>query len=73
MNPFLNALLASIIVSLISLLGLFFIFINKKILNQLTLFLVSFAVGGLLGDAFIHLIPESFNFFEKIKNIVSLF
>ncbi len=25
------------------------------------LYLVSFAVGGLLGDAFIHLIPESFN------------
>jgi len=29
-------------------------------LRRITLFLVSFAVGGLLGDAFIHLLPESF-------------
>lgn len=29
-------------------------------LRNITLFLVSFAVGALLGDAFIHLLPESF-------------
>ena len=29
-------------------------------LKKLLLYLVSFAVGGLFGDALIHLIPESF-------------
>ena len=60
MSPFFASILAAIIVSLLSFLGIFFIFIKNKTLNQITLFLISFAIGGLLGDAFIHLIPESF-------------
>lgn len=65
MNPVINALIATIIVSFISLLGIFLVFINKKSLHQITLFLVSFAIGSLLGDAFIHLIPQSFKFFNQ--------
>ena len=33
---------------------------KKEKLERMTLFLVSFAVGGLFGDAFIHLLPESY-------------
>lgn len=49
-----------IIVSSVSLIGVFFLSLKENILKKLLIFFVSFAVGGLLGDAFIHLIPESF-------------
>lgn len=55
MNPVILSLLATIIVSSLSLLGL--------VLYRFRAFsfvLVSFAVGALLGDAFIHILPESY-------------
>ncbi|MDD5773269.1 MAG: ZIP family metal transporter [bacterium] len=48
------------IVSLISLIGIFFISLNEERLKFILLFMVSFSVGGLFGDAFIHLVPEAF-------------
>lgn len=65
MSPFVTSILSAIIISLISLIGIFFIFIKPKKINKITLFLVSFAIGALLGDAFIHLIPESFELIES--------
>jgi zinc and cadmium transporter len=53
------SLLSVFIVSCISLIGLFTITIKKETLNKMLLYFVSFSVGGLLGDAFIHLLPES--------------
>ena len=49
-----------LIVSLISFVGLFFISVNEKILKGIIFILVSFSVGALFGDAFVHLIPEAF-------------
>jgi len=65
MHPFYLSLIASLIISSISFVGLLLLLIRLKSIQKITLFLVSFAVGGLLGDAFIHLIPESF---ESISN-----
>lgn len=48
------------LVSSISLIGVFFLSLQEKVLKKLLIFFVSFAVGGLLGDAFIHLVPKSF-------------
>jgi zinc and cadmium transporter len=48
------------LISLVSLIGVLVLSLNRDRLAKLTLFLVSFAVGGLFGDAFIHLLPESF-------------
>jgi len=53
------------IVSLISLIGVFTLSFSNQFLKKILLYLVSFAVGGLFGDALIHLIPESF---EAIPN-----
>lgn len=50
-------LLSVVAVSLISLVGLFFLSSRIKGSNFL-IFLVSFSAGALLGDVFIHLIPE---------------
>jgi len=53
------ALLSVIIVSALSLIGLVTISINEKKLRNFLFILVALAIGALLGDAFIHLIPES--------------
>jgi zinc and cadmium transporter len=47
-----------LVVSLISLIGIVTLSINTKRLHKILLYLVSFAAGALLGDVFIHLIPE---------------
>jgi zinc and cadmium transporter len=49
-----------VIVSLISLIGIFTFSLKRDKLKKITLFLVSFAVGALFGDAFIHLLPTAF-------------
>lgn len=54
------ALGSVILVSLIPLVGLFFLAADHKRLEKMLLFLVSLAIGALSGDAFIHLIPEAF-------------
>ncbi|MGY4884073.1 MAG: ZIP family metal transporter [Nanobdellota archaeon] len=58
MNQVMYIILSVILVSLISLIGIFFIFIKKKTLNKIILFLVAVSVGSLLGGAFLHLVPE---------------
>ncbi len=50
-------------VSLLSLIGLAFISVAEEKLKRIIFFMVSLAVGGLFGDAFIHLLPESFERF----------
>ena len=48
------------LVSLVSFVGVLGVSLSQKRLNQALAFLVPLAVGALLGDAFFHLIPESF-------------
>ena len=52
------SLISVILVSLISFIGLVTLSINIKRLKKILLLLVSFSAGALLGDAFIHLLPE---------------
>jgi len=60
MNPVIYIILSVLIVSLISVIGVLFIFLKKSTLNNFLIFFVSLSVGSLLGGAFLHLIPESF-------------
>ena len=48
-----------LIVSLLSLVGIFSLLISQKKLDQIILLLVSLSAGTLLGDSFLHLIPEA--------------
>lgn len=56
---FVYALLSVIIVSLISLIGVFTFSIKEKKLRKFLLFFVAFAAGTLLAASFLHMIPES--------------
>src|SRR3989344_166189 len=52
-------ILASVvIVSLVSFVGILFLSFQRALLEKLLLVLVSFAIGTLIGDAFIHILPE---------------
>lgn len=56
---FLRGIVAAVIVSLLSLAAVAFIPFGRYNVDKILLVpLVSFAVGALLGDAFLHLIPE---------------
>jgi len=67
---FLWAIIASIVVSLISLIGIFSLLLNEKLLNKILILLVGFGAGGLIGGAFLHLLPETL---ENSKNFTASF
>ena len=54
----LYTLASVILVSMISLIGILALSIKESILKRVLIILVSFSAGALLGDAFIHLLPE---------------
>lgn len=60
MLAWIYCIISVFLISLVSLIGVFTLSLDRDRLSRLTLFLVSFSVGGLFGDAFIHLLPESF-------------
>ena len=60
MTTWIYSLVSVAIISLISLIGVFALALKEEKIKKISLFLVSFAVGGLFGDALIHLLPESF-------------
>jgi zinc and cadmium transporter len=59
MITWLLGLTSVIIISAISLVGVLVLWLKDQQLKKILLYLVSFSVGGLFGDAFIHLIPET--------------
>jgi zinc and cadmium transporter len=67
---FLWAISASVAVSLISLIGICTLLVSEKTLNKVLLLLVGFGAGGLIGGAFLHLLPESV---ERARNILTPF
>ncbi len=54
-----ETILSVVLVSLVSLIGVVTLGLNKKFLNKILLFLVSISAGTLFGGAFLHLLPEA--------------
>jgi zinc and cadmium transporter len=50
---------ASILVSLISFVGIFTLLLKEDTLNNILIVLIGFSAGGLIGGAFLHLLPEA--------------
>jgi len=59
------ALGASIIVSLISFVGIFALLLKEEVLKKILIVLIGFSAGSLIGGAFLHLLPEAI---EKNEN-----
>lgn len=66
---FAYALLAAIIVSLLSLVGAFAVFVLKQKFEKALLFFVGFSAGSLIGGAFFHLLPESLEMTDEALNV----
>src|SRR3989344_8822710 len=63
-------LISVLIISLISFVGVLALVLKKDLLNRSIFILVSLAVGALLGDVFIHIIPEAYE--EGSATLISL-
>jgi zinc and cadmium transporter len=63
------ALISVLVVSVISLIGVLFMFFSEKRLAKVSFIFVGLAVGALFGDVFIHLLPE---IFQKSDNSLGL-
>jgi len=72
MFTFILILASTFLVSTISIIGILFLVLRKKLLDKILLMLVSFASGSLLGGAFLHLIPEALSPYDEIVFIVIL-
>ena len=59
MTPLYYALASAIIISLISLIGIFTLGLKEKFLNKILLLTVGFSAGGLMGGAMLHMLPEA--------------
>ncbi len=59
-NVWLCALVSTTLVSIISLIGIALLALKAERLQRILLLLMSFSVGALLGNAFFHLVPESY-------------
>lgn len=55
------SLASVLIISLLSLIGLSVIALNERLLHRCIPAMMSLAVGAMLGDAFLHLLPELYN------------
>src|SRR3989344_7680875 len=58
-SEFIYALLSVVIVSLIAFIGVLTLWIKHDTLKKCILYFVSFSAGALIGDVFIHLLPEA--------------
>ncbi len=60
MTIWIYTLISVLVVSMLSIIGVFTLSLSRDRLNRMMHLLVSFAVGSLFGGAFIHLLPEIF-------------
>lgn len=62
-----SIIIATLLISSISLSAIFFLFFKKDILNRMTLLLVALSAGSFIGGAFLHLLPEAANKMDAEK------
>jgi len=66
------SLISAFIISLVALIGIFSLGIKVEKLKKILIYLVSFSAGALLGDAFIHLLPEAIEEFKRFSTLLAL-
>lgn len=73
MSNFIYALTSSVVVSLISFIGIISLLLNEKLLNKVHMMLVGLGAGALIGGAFLHMIPELHKQIDKKISVLSMF
>jgi len=63
-------ILSTFLVSLLSLIGITALALREKILNKVVFYLVSLSIGGLMGGAFFHLLPEAIDESEATLTLI---
>ena len=58
LETWIYTIIAVLIVSAISLVGVFFLSLSSNALKNTLILMISFSAGALFGDAFLHLLPE---------------
>lgn len=66
------SILSTLVVSLVALSGIVLLTLRDKILQKIVLYLVSFAIGGMLANVFFHLLPEAYEISSSIEMTSSL-
>lgn len=69
MDIWIYSIISVVIVSIISLVGIIFLSVNPVRLQKIIFILISLAIGGLIGDCFFHLLPETY---ATIKNTAKI-
>jgi len=67
---FLNAIIAALIVGLLSFSGALSLVIKEKWLHKILIYLVAFSAGSMIGAAFFHLLPEVLNNSDTLQIFV---
>ena len=65
MSIFVSIIVGTGLISLLSLSGGLLLFFRKQLTDKLSIFLMAFAAGALMGTAFLHLLPEAIEGIES--------
>ncbi len=65
MSDMINIILATVVVSLFSLAGIYALSLKEKTLHKILLVLIAFSAGAILGAAYFDLLPEAIELFEQ--------
>ncbi len=69
MSALIWIIVSTVVISLISLVGILTLLIKGKLFDKILFLLVALSAGALMGGAFLHLIPESLENFSNNSNI----
>lgn len=73
MNILFFSIIATLVVSAISLAGALTLFLKDQILHKIVFYLVAISTGSLMGGALLHLIPEAIETADGVRSIENVF
>src|SRR3990167_2687383 len=70
---YLQVILATLIISLISIIGIVVLILREQVLNKILSYLVALSAGVLLSTSFLHLLPEAVESLKDLNSISNIF
>lgn len=67
-----SSVIATAVISVLSLVGIVTLFMKHKTVTKITLCLVAFSTGALIGGAFLHLLPEAIEISDNLTPFIYL-